>query len=209
AITHNDYRSLREELGDLLLHIVFYSRIASEQQAFSIGDVIEGVCNKLVHRHPHIFDSVQVQNEEEVKRNWENLKLREGKKTILSGVPQALPSMVKALRLQEKAKQVGFEWEFTGQVKEKLLEELDELDVEISTGDTDRIEAEFGDLLFSMINYARFLSVDPEHALERTNQKFIRRFNLMEKKLTQDGQSLTDYSLQDMDSVWNEIKRSE
>ena len=209
AITDNNYKSLREELGDLLLHIVFYSKIAEEQQHFAIGDVIEGVCNKLVFRHPHIYSNVQVENDDDVKRNWENLKLKEGKKTILGGVPKALPSMVKALRLQEKAKQVGFEWEVTAQVRDKLNEELDELQEVYIEGNQDRIEDEFGDVLFSMINYARFLNVDPEHALERTNKKFIKRFNAMEAKLTASGKPLTDYSLTEMDEAWNEIKLNE
>jgi XTP/dITP diphosphohydrolase len=209
AITDSDWQGIKEELGDLLLHIVFYSKIGAEQGQFTLGDVIEGVCNKLVHRHPHIYSDVRVENDDEVKRNWENLKLKEGKKTILSGVPKSLPSMVKALRLQEKAKQVGFEWEVTDQVKAKLEEELDELQEVIALNDQDKMEDEFGDVLFSMINYARFLNIDPENALERTNKKFIRRFNQMEEKLTAQGKALTDYSLNEMDDAWNEIKLHE
>ncbi len=209
AITDSDWQGIKEELGDLLLHIVFYSKIGAEQGQFTIDEVIEGVCNKLVHRHPHIYSNVQVGNDDDVKRNWENLKLKEGKKTILSGVPKSLPSMVKALRLQEKAKQVGFEWEVTDQVKAKLEEELNELQEVIGLNDQDKMEDEFGDVLFSMINYARFLHIDPENALERTNKKFIRRFNLMEEKLTAGGKSLTDYGLEEMDEAWNEIKLNE
>ncbi len=188
---------------------VFYSKIASEQNQFNIEDVIENVCNKLVHRHPHIYSNTKVENDDEVKRNWENLKLKEGKKTILSGVPQSLPALVKALRLQEKAKQVGFEWDHIGQVKDKIEEELNELQEVIDFKDQDKIEDEFGDVLFSMINYARFLNIDPENALERTNKKFIRRFNQMEKNLTADGKALTDYNLNEMDASWNEIKTNE
>lgn len=209
AITDADWNGIREELGDLLLHIVFYSRIADEQGKFSIGDVIEQVCNKLVHRHPHIYSDTKVGSDDDVKRNWENLKLKEGKKSVLGGVPSALPAVIKALRLQEKAKQVGFEWEVTGQVKEKLQEELGELDEAIHSGEQVDIEEEFGDVLFSMINYARFLNIDPENALERTNKKFIRRFRQMEEQLTLDGKALTDFSLAEMDAAWNEIKRNE
>lgn len=209
AITDSNWQGIKEELGDLLLHLVFYSRIASEQGKFSIGDVIEHVCNKLVHRHPHIYADEVVGSDEDVKRNWENLKLKEGKKSVLAGVPSALPAVIKALRLQEKARQVGFEWEITGQVREKLLEELQELDEAIQEGQHDEVEEEFGDVLFSMINYARFLQIDPEHALERTNKKFIRRFMKMEERLTQSGKPLTEYSLAEMDLAWNEIKRNE
>lgn len=209
SITDSNWKGIKEELGDLLLHIVFYSKIAAEEEQFNIQDVIEQVCNKLVHRHPHIYSNVNVNDDNDVKRNWENLKLKEGKKTILSGVPQSLPSLVKALRLQEKAKQVGFEWEVTSQVKDKLEEELNELQEVIELRDQDKIEDEFGDVLFSMINYARFLNIDPENALERTNKKFIRRFNQMETALTETGKALTDYSLVEMDQAWNEIKLNE
>lgn len=209
AITKEDWTELKEELGDILLHIVFYARIASEGGHFGIGDVIEKVCAKLVHRHPHIYSQVKVADEEEVKQNWENLKLKEGKKSVLSGVPNALPAMVKALRLQEKAKQVGFEWDATEQVKDKVEEEWNELQEAIGQHDQAAAEAEFGDLLFSMVNYARFLNIDPEHALSLTNQKFKRRFEAMETRLTGNGESLTDYSLEAMDRVWNEIKHDE
>ena len=209
AITKENWQELKEELGDILLHIVFYAKIAEEEHKFTIGEVIESVCNKLVYRHPHIYSNVKVENEEQVKQNWENLKLKSGRKSILSGVPDALPAMVKALRIQEKAKQVGFEWEVTAQVKDKLNEELDELQEAIESKSQDEIENEFGDVLFSMINYARFLGVDPENALSRTNLKFKSRFEQMEIMLTASGSSLTDYSLAEMDNAWNEIKRNE
>lgn len=209
AITQNDWKGLKEELGDVLLHIIFYAKIADEQKQFAIGDVIENVCNKLIHRHPHIYSDVIVEDDDDVKRNWENLKLKEGKKSILSGVPASLPAMVKALRLQEKAKQVGFEWEVTAQVKDKVEEELQELQEVIDQKNHDEIENEFGDVLFSMINYARFLGIDPENALSRTNIKFKRRFEQMESELTKNGKPLTDYTLQEMDTTWNEIKKHE
>jgi XTP/dITP diphosphohydrolase len=209
AITDTNWQGMKEELGDLLLHIVFYAKIAEEQGEFTIDDVIEGVCNKLVHRHPHIYSNIQVANDDDVKRNWENLKLKEGKKTILSGVPKALPSLVKALRIQEKAKQVGFEWEATTQVRAKLDEELEELQEVVDLHDIDKMEDEFGDVLFSMINYARFLNIDPENALERTNKKFTRRFIAMEERFTANGKPLTDYSLTEMDHAWNEFKQDE
>lgn len=209
AITLGHWPEVKEELGDLLLHIVFYAKIAEEKEQFQFGDIIETVCNKLVHRHPHIYSNIIVQDDDDVKRNWEKLKLNEGKKTVLSGVPDALPSMIKALRIQEKAKQFGFEWENKEQVKEKVLEELDELQQEIDTGAQPEIENEFGDLLFSLINLARYLNVDPELALERTNQKFKRRFEEMENQLTANGNTLQSYSLEEMDAAWNAIKQHE
>lgn len=209
SITQSNWRGLKEELGDILLHIVFYARIAREEKQFTLGEVIEGVCNKLVHRHPHIYSSVQVENEDDVKRNWEQLKLKEGKKSILAGVPNSLPSMVKALRIQEKAKQVGFEWEIKEQVMDKIREEVDELEQAVKTKHTDAIEDEMGDVLFSMVNYARFLNIDPENAFARTNAKFKRRFEAMEEELTAQGASLNDYSLEEMDAVWNRIKQAE
>ncbi len=209
AIADDNWSHVKEELGDILLHIIFYARIAKEEHKFEIGDVVEAVCNKLVHRHPHIYSHVTVSGEEEVKKNWEQLKLKEGKKSVLNGVPVSLPAMIKALRMQEKAKQVGFEWENTGQVKDKLLEEIDELQAEIDQNNQENIEAEFGDVLFSMINIARFLHVDPELALEKTNKKFKRRFEQMEATLTSSGKSLASYSLLEMDQVWNEIKQHE
>lgn len=209
SITQSDWRGLKEELGDILLHIVFYARIAREEKQFTLGEVIEGVCNKLVHRHPHIYSSVQVENEDDVKRNWEQLKLKEGKKSILAGVPNSLPAMVKALRIQEKAKQVGFEWEIKEQVMDKIREEVDELEQAVKTQNTDTIEDEMGDVLFSMVNYARFLNIDPENALARTNAKFKRRFEAMEEELTAQGASLNDFTLEQMDAVWNRIKQAE
>ena len=209
AITDQNWNGIKEELGDLLLHIVFYATIANEEKQFDIHQVIEQVCNKLVFRHPHIYSNVKAEDEEAVKRNWENLKLKEGKKTILGGVPKSLPALIKALRIQEKAKQVGFEWKVTSQVKSKLLEELAELDEVIAEGNQDRIEDEFGDVLFSMVNYARFLNVDPENALERTNKKFKKRFDQMEALMTNDDKDLSLYTLEEMDAVWNEIKKDE
>lgn len=209
AIIEENWNHIKEELGDLLLHLFFYAKIGSEQGQFGMGDVVETVCNKLVHRHPHIYSHVQVADENEVKRNWEQLKLKEGKKSILHGVPSGLPAMVKALRMQEKAKQVGFEWDVTGQVKDKLMEEIQELEEEIQAGNQAAIENEFGDVLFSMINLARFLNVDPEAALEKTNKKFKRRFESMEATLTAGGQSLNDYTLLEMDQEWNRIKKHE
>lgn len=208
AITETDWKGIREELGDLLLHIVFYAKIASEQQQFTIAEVIEGICEKLIARHPHIYGTVKVDNEEQVKQNWEKLKLKEGKKSVLSGVPTSLPAMVKAMRLQEKAKQVGFEWENTGQVWEKVEEEMRELQEVVAEGDTYRMEEEFGDLLFSLVNYSRFLRIDAENALERTNKKFIRRFQAMENSAEAAGKKLPEMSLREMDDLWNEIKKT-
>ncbi len=207
AITETDWKGIREELGDLLLHIVFYAKIASEQQQFTIAEVIEGICEKLIARHPHIYGTVKVDNEEQVKQNWEKLKLKEGKKSVLSGVPAALPAMVKAMRLQEKAKQVGFEWENTGQVWEKVTEEMGELQEVVVEADIYRMEEEFGDLLFSLVNYSRFLKIDAENALERTNKKFIRRFQAMENSAEAAGKNLHEMSLREMDDLWNEIKK--
>ena len=170
AITEHDWNAIREELGDLLLHIVFYSKIAAEQKQFTLEDVLRGISQKLIDRHPHIYGNVEVKNEEDVKRNWEKLKLKEGKKSVLSGVPKALPALVKAMRLQEKAKQVGFEWEHREQVWEKVKEEEAELGEAITSGDQDKMEEEFGDLVFSLVNFARFLNIDAENALERTNK---------------------------------------
>ncbi len=209
AITGEDWNGIREELGDVLLHILFYAKIAEEKEHFDIGEVIENVCNKLVFRHPHIYSFTKVNNEEDVKRNWEKLKLREGKKSVLSGVPVSLPAMTKALRIQEKSAQVGFEWKMVSQVKDKINEELDELDEVILANDASKIEEEFGDVFFSLINYARYLNIDPENALEKTNKKFQRRFMLMENQLTGNGKSLNEYSLEEMDSAWNEIKKNE
>jgi MazG family protein len=207
AVTENDWKSMKEELGDLLLHIVFYSKIASEQKQFSIEEVIQGISQKLISRHPHIYSDVQVGNDEDVKRNWEKLKLKEGKKSVIAGVPKTLPALVKAMRLQEKAKQVGFEWENKEQVWEKVKEEEAELQEAITENDRRKIEEEFGDLVFSLVNFARFLNIDAENALELTNKKFIKRFTQMEEEAMASGKSLNDMSLQEMDSIWNQIKR--
>lgn len=209
TITNEDWKGLKEELGDLLLHIVFYSKIGSEQQQFSLGDVIEGVCNKLVNRHPHIYSNVKVNDDADVKQNWERIKQAEGKKSVLSGVPPAMPALVKALRLQEKTKQVGFEWDTTAQVKDKVEEELRELYEAVDAGDQKETEAEFGDVLFALINYARFVNVDPERALELTNKKFIRRFQQVEGMAEAAGKSLHDMTLQEMDALWNKVKMLE
>lgn len=207
AITENDWKSIKEELGDLLLHIVFYSKIATEQNQFTIEDVLNGISQKLIDRHPHIYGNVEVQNDEDVKRNWEKLKLKEGKKSVLSGVPKTLPALIKAMRLQEKAKQVGFEWENKEQVWEKVKEEETELKEAIALGDQKKIEEEFGDLVFSLVNFARFLNVDAENSLEITNKKFINRFSQMEAKAMASGKNLNEMTLQEMDSIWNQIKR--
>ncbi len=207
AILDNNLEEVKKELGDLLLHIVFYAKIGSETGSFDIGNVANDICEKLIHRHPHIYGDVVVADEEEVKQNWEKLKLKEGKKSVLEGVPKSLPALVKASRIQDKAKGVGFDWEEPHQVWDKVNEELDELQEEIKTGDQDRIEAEFGDVLFSMINYARFLNVNPEDALERTNKKFIKRFQYLESKSGEMGKSLSEMTLSEMDVFWNEAKK--
>ena len=207
AITESDWKGIKEELGDLLLHIVFYAKIGKEQGHFTLDEVITGINEKLVARHPHIYGDVKVENEEDVKRNWEKLKLKEGKKSVLSGVPRSLPATVKAMRLQEKAKQVGFEWEVKEQVWEKVEEETKELHEAVENGDKDKIEDEFGDLVFSLINYARFLHIDAENALERTNKKFISRFTEMEQKALAAGRNLDDMTLEEMDAIWNAIKQ--
>ncbi len=206
AITEKDWKGIKEELGDLMLHILFYARIGTEQQQFSLFEVINGIAEKLIRRHPHIYGDVKVENEEDVKKNWENLKLQEGKKSILSGVPKALPATVKALRLQEKARKTGFEWQNKEQVWAKVEEEIGELHEAIETHDKDRIEDEYGDLIFSLINYARFLQIDAENALERTNKKFISRFTKMEAKALKQHKNLQDMTLEEMDNIWNAIK---
>ena len=209
AITNEDFKGIREELGDLLLHIVFYAKIGTEQQQFTITDVITGICDKLVARHPHIYGDVKVENEEDVKRNWERLKLREGKKSVLSGVPVSLPALVKSMRLQEKAKQVGFEWDTREQVWDKVEEETKERIEAVELDDKDEMEAEFGDLLFALVNYSRFLKIDAENALERTNKKFIRRFSRMEVMAADEGKRLDEMSLTEMDGLWNKVKEEE
>ena len=207
AITEKDWKGIKEEIGDLLLHIVFYAKIGAEQQQFTLEEAINGVCDKLIHRHPHIYGDVQVKDEEEVKQNWEKLKLKEGKKSVLSGVPLSLPAVVKATRLQEKARQVGFEWDNRDQVWDKVTEETEELHEAVAANDPRHIEEEFGDLLFSLINYARFLQIDAENALEKTNKKFIARFNRMEQVAVQQGKQLADMTLAEMDAIWNSIKK--
>lgn len=207
AISSNEWGSIKEELGDLLLHIVFYSKIGEEQGKFSIDDVIDGISRKLIDRHPHIYGDVKVQDENDVKRNWEKLKLKEGKKSVLSGVPKSLPALIKAMRLQEKARQVGFEWENKGQVWEKVEEETHELHEAIQHGDQSKIEEEFGDLMFSLVNFSRFLQIDAENALELTNKKFIDRFTRMEEKALSTGKDLHKMTLGEMDAIWNDIKQ--
>ncbi|MCX6265183.1 MAG: nucleoside triphosphate pyrophosphohydrolase [Bacteroidetes bacterium] len=203
AITDQNWKGIKEELGDLFLHLVFYARLGSEQQQFSLEEVLHGVCEKLIFRHPHIYGDTQVKDGEEVKRNWEKLKMREGKKSVLGGVPVSLPSMVKATRIQDKARQVGFEWENREDVWKKVEEEQQELHEAISSGNQTYIEEEFGDLLFSLINYARFLNIDPEGALEKTNKKFIYRFQWMEEQASLLGKKLQDMTLGEMDQLWN------
>jgi MazG family protein len=207
AITENDWKGIKEELGDLMLHLVFYAKIGAEQQQFTLEEAIHGICEKLIHRHPHIYGDVKVENEEQVKQNWEKLKLKEGKKSVLSGVPVSLPAVVKATRLQEKARQVGFEWDNREQVWDKVTEETEELHEAVAANDPHKIEEEFGDLLFSLINYARFLQIDAENALEKTNKKFISRFTRMEQTALQQGKPLADMTLAEMDAIWNEIKK--
>ncbi|WP_062059530.1 nucleoside triphosphate pyrophosphohydrolase [Aquimarina longa] len=207
AILDNDLSEVKKELGDLLLHIVFYAKIGSETKDFDIADVANEICEKLIHRHPHIYGDVIVDNEEDVKRNWENLKLKEGKKSVLEGVPKSLPAMVKASRIQDKVAGVGFDWEEPYQVFDKIKEELDELQHEIKEQDQDKIESEFGDVLFSIINYARFLKVNPEDALERTNKKFIKRFQYLETKAKENNKNLMDMTLSEMDVFWEEAKQ--
>ena len=206
AVTEKNWKGIKEELGDLLLHILFYSRIATEQQQFTLGEVLQGISEKLITRHPHIYGDIKVDNEEDVKKNWEKLKLKEGKKSVLSGVPVSLPATVKALRLQEKARQVGFEWENKEQVWQKVEEETNELHAAVAKGERDKIEDEFGDLVFSLINYARFLRIDPENALERTNKKFIDRFTKMETEALTQSRNLDEMTLEEMDAIWNTIK---
>jgi MazG family protein len=207
AITETDWSAIKEELGDLMLHILFYSKIAEEQEKFNIKDVMHDVSAKLIFRHPHIYGDVVVNDEEDVKRNWEKLKLKEGKTSVLSGVPGSLPAVVKATRLQEKSKQVGFEWDNREQVWDKVEEEMHELKEAVVSDDQDRIEDEFGDLLFSLVNYARFLNIDAENSLERTNKKFIKRFTEMEQRALKQGRPLSDMTLSEMDAIWNLIKK--
>jgi XTP/dITP diphosphohydrolase len=207
AILDNDLQEIKKELGDVLLHIVFYAKIGSEKKAFDIADVANAISDKLIDRHPHIYGDIEVENEQDVQRNWEKLKLKEGKKSVLEGVPKSLPAVVKANRIQDKVAGVGFDWEVPQQVWEKVQEELSELNEEVKKGNTDKIESEFGDVLFSMINYARFINVNPENALEKTNKKFIKRFQYLEEAAKKAGKSLDEMSLTEMDVFWNESKK--
>lgn len=206
AILDNDLDDVKKELGDVLLHIIFYSKIASETNTFTIADVCNSICDKLISRHPHIYGDVVVKNEEDVKRNWEQLKLKEGNTSVLQGVPKSLPAVVKASRIQEKVAGVGFDWEAPEHVFAKVEEEIAELKEEIAKENQDAIESEFGDVLFSMINYARFLNINPENALERTNKKFIKRFQYLEAKSKEINKPLEDMSLSEMDVFWEEAK---
>jgi XTP/dITP diphosphohydrolase len=207
AILDNNLPEIRNELGDLMLHLVFYSKIGEEKGVFDVADVLNGVCEKLIHRHPHIYGDVEVVDEEEVKQNWEKLKLKEGKSSVLEGVPRSLPAVVKANRIQDKVKGVGFDWERPEQVWEKVEEELSELKHEVNRGNQDRMESEFGDVMFSLINYARFIGVNPEDALERTNKKFIKRFQYLERKAKEIGKELDEMTLAEMDVHWEAAKK--
>lgn len=207
AILDNDLDEIKKELGDLLLHIIFYAKIGSEKKSFDIADVANSISEKLIDRHPHIYGDVVVENEQQVQQNWEKLKLKEGKKSVLEGVPKSLPAMVKANRIQDKVSGVGFDWEEPHQVWEKVQEELAELNAEIKNGNRDKIESEFGDVLFSMVNYARFIQVNPENALERTNKKFIHRFQYLEQAAQKSGKRLVDMTLEEMDIFWHKAKK--
>jgi XTP/dITP diphosphohydrolase len=224
AITDEDWKGIREELGDILLHVLFYTKIGTEQQQFSFEDVINGICEKLIYRHPHIYGDVVAEDEETVKRNWENLKLKEGKTSVLSGVPRALPALVQAMRIQEKASQVGFDWENRDQVWEKVKEEMGEVEEIIATSlpaegrgegtmhvakDTSRekLEEELGDLMFSIVNYARFNKIDADNALTRANKKFMNRFKGMEQIIAASGKKMTDMNLLELDSIWDKVKK--
>jgi len=206
AILDKDRNEIKKELGDLLLHIVFYARIASETNDFDMEDVINGVCEKLIFRHPHIYGDVKVKDEKEVKRNWEKLKLKEGKKSVLEGLPKSLPAIVKSYRIQEKVRGVGFDWDNKSQIWEKVLEEIQELKVEVENKDSDKIESEFGDVLFALINYARFININPVDALERTNKRFVKRFQIMETKLKKEGKDLSAMDLEEMEKYWQWAK---
>jgi len=210
AIMEDDLDEVRKELGDLMLHIVFYSKIGSEKNSFDIKDVLEGISDKLVHRHPHIYAGTEVTDAEDVLNNWEKLKLKEGKKSVLEGVPKSMPPLIKAYRIQEKVKGVGFEWEKREQVWDKVIEELNELKYEVENGsDKDKMEDELGDLLFALTNYARYIGINPEDALERTNKKFIRRFQFIETESAKDGYRIEDMSLEEMEKYWVKAKQTE
>ena len=209
AILENDLEEIKKELGDLLLHIVFYSKIGSEKKAFDIADVANQIADKLIHRHPHIYGETDVEDADQVVKNWEDIKLKEGKKSVLEGVPNSLPALVKAYRIQEKVSGVGFDWDQKEAVLEKVKEELDELRTEIDAGDSKKMEAELGDVMFSLVNYARFLNVNPENALERTNKKFIKRFNYIEEKAKKSQRKVSELSIEEMEVLWEEAKKTE
>ena len=206
AITDHNWQHIKEELGDVLLHILFYAKIGSEQQQFTLQDVIEAISTKLINRHPHIYGDTKVNDDEDVKKNWEQIKMKEGKKSVLSGVPGSLPAIIKATRIQDKAKQVGFEWDNKEDVWKKVEEEMSELQEAVAANDQQHIEEEFGDVLFSLANYARFLQIDAEGSLEKTNKKFISRFTYMEEEAARQGRSLYDMTLAEMDAIWNDSK---
>jgi len=213
AILEENLEEVKKEIGDLMLHLVFYSKIADEQKAFDIGDSLNAICDKLIHRHPHVYDDVEANDEQAVKENWEKIKLKEkGNTSVLGGVPKGLPAMVKAMRIQDKARGVGFDWEKKQQVWEKVEEEMQEFKAEFNIEDTAQIDKEkaaeeFGDMLFSLINYSRFIEIDPEQALERTNVKFIKRFQFLESESKKDGKNIADMSLQEMDKYWERAKK--
>lgn len=207
AILDGNFEEIKKELGDLLLHVIFYSRIASEKKVFDIADVLNTISDKLIHRHPHIYGDVKVKDEKEVKENWEKLKLKEGKNSVLEGVPKSLPAVVKAYRIQEKVRGIGFDWENKGQVWDKVLEEIKELKSEENNNDSKRIEDEFGDVLFALVNYSRFINVNPEDALEKTNKRFIKRFQFLEKQISADGKQLSDLTFDEMNSYWDLAKK--
>lgn len=209
AILDEDYKEIKKELGDILLHIVFYSKIGAEKKEFDIADVIDGICEKLIYRHPHIYGNTKVESEEDVKRNWELLKLKEGNKSVLGGVPKSLPALVKASRIQEKVKGVGFDWENSNQVWDKVKEEINEFSEAMCENNKTDMEEEFGDLLFSLINYARFIDINPENALEKTNIKFIKRFQYIEMQSKNMNLDIQDLSTDEMNKFWNEAKNKE
>ena len=207
AILDKNMTEIKKELGDILLHIVFYARIASETNEFDITDVINSLCDKLIHRHPHIYGDIDVKDEKEVKKNWEKLKLKEGKRSVLEGVPNSLPAIIKSFRIQEKVRGIGFDWDNKNQVWEKVLEEIEELKLEVEKGNQDKIESEFGDVLFALTNYSRFIKVNPENALERTNKRFIKRFQIMENLIEKEKLNLDQMNLEQMDIYWNQAKK--
>lgn len=210
AVLEKDMDGIKNELGDLMLHLVFYAKIASEKGDFDITDVLHGICEKLINRHPHIYGGIEVKDADEVKNNWEKIKLKEkGRKSVLGGVPNSLPAMVKAYRIQEKARGVGFDWDNTEQVWEKVVEEMNEFQNEVKKNNTEKKEQEFGDLLFALINYARFVDINPEDALERTNKKFVKRFKFIEEHALKSGKSITEMSLREMEQIWEEAKKNE